>query len=90
MKGVGNKSIAPLSKNTSVQNRKKSESQGGDDRENVKVTVTDMADGMSVKSCVAVNIRVLKVSNYHLADLFAIIKQIEDPDLPLRVFPCRT
>lgn len=38
----------------------------------------------SIKNGTAVNIRVFNINDCHHMDLFVRIKQIEDPDVPLR------
>lgn len=80
----GNKSKEASSKNTSEQNRKRAEGQSGDDKDNVNVPVRYSADAVSVENGTIVSVRAFNVSDYHQTELFVRMKQITDPDIPLR------
>lgn len=47
-----------------------------------EVPVTDRVDEMSLENGTAFNVRVLKVSDLHQADLFVRLEQVKSPDIP--------
>lgn len=68
MKVIVNKSNASLAKSISKQDRKEAKGQSRDELEIVEVLVTDRVDAMSVKTSIAVSVRVRNVSDYHQVD----------------------
>lgn len=80
IKSVSSKSNNPSLTNTFEQDQKKTKGQCVDDMETKTVPATDRANVMPAKTGTTVNVSFFNVSDYHQANSFVRIVQIEDTD----------